>query len=175
MVNVKVLQNGEWGLFHELSHNHQSPDWTFGGTGEVTENLFTLYVYENVCGKYETSRPALFGDGRRKMILKYINGGARFDTWKRDPFLALLMYMQIKEAFGWEAYRHVFAEYRGLPAAERPKTDDQKRDQWLVRLSRTVGHDLGPFFETWGVPVSPDARRKVSDLPAWMPPDFPPS
>ena len=35
---------------------------------------------------------------------------------------------------------------------ERPKSDDEKRDQWLVRFSRQVGRNLGPFFEAWGVP-----------------------
>ena len=39
-----------WGLFHEVGHNHQSPDWTFDGTVEVTVNLFTLYVFEFQCG-----------------------------------------------------------------------------------------------------------------------------
>ncbi len=36
-----LLSKGEWGLFHELGHNHQSAAWTFDGTGEVTVNLFS--------------------------------------------------------------------------------------------------------------------------------------
>ena len=32
-------------------------------------------------------------------------------------------------------------------------------------------HELGPFFEDWGVPVSKEARESVKDLPAWMPGD----
>jgi hypothetical protein len=165
---------GVWGLFHELGHNHQSRDWTFGGTGEVTVNLFTLHVFDKVCNYYEESRPRLFGEARSKTIREHLDGGADFDKWKRDPFLALLMYMQVREAFGWDAYKKVFAEYRALPKDQRPKTDDEKRDQWLVRLSRTVGHNLGPFFETWGVPTSEAARDTISDLPVWMPDDFPP-
>jgi len=53
---------GVWGLFHELGHNHQSADWTFAGAGEVTVNLFTLYIFDKVCGACEESRPNLFGD-----------------------------------------------------------------------------------------------------------------
>ena len=101
------------------------------------------------------------------------DGGADFDGWKRDPFLALQMYMQLQEAFGWEAYRKVFAEYRELSREERPRSDDAKRDQWLVRFSRAVGKNLGPFFEAWGVPTSKEARGSVADLPTWMPDDFP--
>ncbi|RMF76164.1 MAG: hypothetical protein D6744_12575, partial [Planctomycetota bacterium] len=139
MVSDEKLRAGNWGLFHELGHNHQSPDWTFGGTGEVTCNLFTLYVYETVCGQYETSRPQLFGDARVETIRKHLAAGASFDAWKRDPFLALLMYMQLKEAFGWEAFQRVFAEYRDLPPGDRPRDDAEKRDQWLIRFSRAAG------------------------------------
>ena len=165
---------GVWGLFHELGHNHQSRDWTFAGTGEVTVNLFTLYVFDKVCGSYETCRPNLLNEGRAKRIREHLGGGADFKKWKRDPFLALLMYMQVREAFGWEAYQNVFAEYRALPDDERPKHDDEKRDQWLVRLSRTVDRNLGPFFQAWGVPTSEQARASIADLATWMPPNFPP-
>jgi len=30
-----------------VPRGHQERDWTFGGTGEVTVNLFTLYVPQN--------------------------------------------------------------------------------------------------------------------------------
>jgi hypothetical protein len=97
-------------------------------------------------------------------------GGAPEDGRCRgDPFLALAMYAQLQEAFGWGAFRSVFSEYRCLPAGERPKTDDEKRDQWLVRFSRAVGRNLGPFFEIWGVPTSPEARASIAHLPVWMP------
>jgi hypothetical protein len=165
---------GVWGLFHELGHNHQSSDWTFGGTGEVTVNLFTLCVFETVCGLETEAHPSFTKTAREDKIRKYRAGGADFDAWKRDPFLALIMYIQLREAFGWEAYRKVFALYRDLPGSERPKSDDAKRDQWLVRFSRVVERDLGPFFEAWGVPVSADARAAVVGFPEWMPPGFPP-
>jgi len=84
------------------------------------------------------------------------------------------MYAQMQEAFGWDAYRWVFATYLALPDAERPRTDDEKRDQWLVRFSRTVGRNLGPFYEAWGVPTSQAARDSIASLPEWMPPGFPP-
>ena len=75
--------------------------------------------------------------------------------------------------FGWEPFQKTFAEYRELPQDERPRSDDAKRDQWLVRFSKTVGKDLGPFFENWGVPTSEAARASIADLPEWMPDDFP--
>jgi hypothetical protein len=160
---------GVWGLFHEIGHNHQQRDWTFDGTGEVTVNLFTLYVLETVCGLAPSSgHGAIRPSAREKQMGGYL-AAPDFERWKQDPFLALIMYLQIKEAFGWEAYTKTFAAYRALPRGERPRTDQERRDQWLVRLSRTVGRNLGPFFQAWGVPTSEAARASVADLPAWMP------
>ena len=81
------------------------------------------------------------------------------------------MYARVRPAFGWDAFRDAFAAYHAL--AGRPKSGNDKRDQWLARLSRQVDRNLGPFFETRGVPTSPLARDRISDLPMWLPPDFP--
>ena len=167
---------GVWGLFHELGHNHQSRDWTFDGAVEVTVNLFTLYVLEKACGRPVKDNKRFSPREWSKRMDSYFTGSRPdFEKWKRDPFLALQMYIQMQQAFGWQAFRKVFAEYRDLPAERRPRRDDEKRDQWMVRFSRTVGRNLGPFFEAWGVPTSTAARRSVARLPVWMPKDFPPT
>jgi hypothetical protein len=175
MVSKERLLAGNWGLFHEMGHNHQSGDWTFDGAGEVTVNLFSLYVCETVCRLKGPGHPAVaMGAARDEAYRKYAATGPDFNKWKSDPFLALTMYVQLREGFGWETYRKVFDEYRKLPAAERPKNDDEKRDQWMVRFSRAVKRNLGPFFQAWGVPTSDSARKSIADLPAWMPEGFPP-
>lgn len=175
-VDLPTLQrDGDWGMFHEIGHNHQNPDWTFDGTGEVTVNLFTMYILDTVCtgesgkggGKMHK---AMSPESRAKAEAKYKENGTKFEQWKSEPFTALIMYKQLQEAFGWEAYKKVFAEYRGLPEDQRPKTDDEKRDQWMVRFSRTVGKNLGPFFEYWGIPTSEAARKSIEELPVWMAP-----
>lgn len=163
---------GVWGFFHEIGHNHQSPDWTFDGTGEVTVNLFTMYVYDTLLGGFPQDR-RLESPAWRKEVEAYFREGAAFEQWKNRPFLALVMYMQLQEAFGWDAYKRVFAEYRSLPRAERPRTDAQKRDQWMIRFSRTVNRDLGPFFRKWDIPVSQEALDSTRDLPPWMPEGIP--
>ncbi len=173
-LSAEKLAAGSWGHFHELGHNHQRPDWTFDGTVEVTCNLFTLYTTETVCGLppgegHDAMEPGLVESRLRSHLSK----PDKFARWKSDPFLALTMYFQLRTAFGWETYKAVFAEYRDLPASERPKSEDEKRDQWLVRFSRAAGRNLGPFFEAWGVPTTPAARQSVADLPAWMPEDWP--
>ena len=169
-----LLSECNWGFYHEVGHNHQEADWTFDGTVEVTVNLFTLYVYEFLCGIPVAEDFHGSHRSRPELMALYDFDNPDFQLWKREPFLALIMYAQLQQAFGWEAYREVFATYRALPDHERPKTDDEKRDQWLVRFSRQVDHNLGPFFEAWGIPTSRAARNSISDLPVWLPPYFPP-
>lgn len=169
-VNLQTHPKDGWGFFHEFGHNHQSGDWTFGGTTEVTVNLFTMYVYETVAGiKKEDARRETSPEWRKKKREAFFAKDAPFDEWKRDPFLALIMYIDLIDAFGWDAFKAVFREYRALPNGERPKNDDEKRDQWMVRLSRQVDRNLGPYFDRWGVPVSGTAKDSIKDLPAWDP------
>lgn len=164
---------GVWGFFHEVGHNHQVSDWTFNGTGEVTNNMFAVYVFEKEFGITQSQHPALVPARMQERLRKYIAAGADFEKWKNDPFLALTMYIELQQAFGWDAYKKVFAAYRALPPSERPKTEREQHDQWMVRFSHAAGKNLGPFFQAWGVPTSESARQSLNSLPAWMPAGFP--
>jgi hypothetical protein len=44
----------------------------------------------------------------------------------------------------------------------------------MVRFSRAVGRNLGPFFQAWDIPTSEQARKSIANLPVWMPDNFPP-
>ena len=145
---------------------------TLGRTGEVTNNLLPLYLLETLCNHavvHSAFTPAV----RAKNEAKYIGKGAPFATWQADPFLALIMYQELREGFGWEMFEKVFAEYRDLTPEQKPKTELEKHDQWMVRFSRAVGKNLGPFFQAWGVPTSEEERQSITNLPVWMPTDFP--
>ena len=117
---------------------------TFEGTGEVTNNVLCVHVLETVFGippmkGHDTLEPTAAKIGA------YLAAGAKFEEWKSDPFLALQMYLQLRQKFGWELYQKVFADYRALPRRERPRTDEAKRDLWLVMLSKASNRNLGPF------------------------------
>jgi len=173
-VSLADMKAGSWGHFHELGHNHQHPDWTFDGTTEVTCNLFSLYCMETLCGKPPgQGHDAMKPEAVEKRLRGYLGMSDKFTRWKSDPFLALIMYHQLRVGFGWETYKKVFAEYRDLPKEQRPKTDEEKHDQWMVRFSRATGKNLGPFFDAWGIPTSAGARDSIKSLAAWMPADWP--
>ncbi len=166
---LAVTREPVWGLFHEMGHNHQSPLWTFDGAGEVTCNLFSRYCLETVCGlptdKHGKSNP--------QAVDAYLKSGGDWNRWKSDPFLALAMYDQLKAGFGWETYKKVFAEYQQLPRDQCPRSDQDKRDQWVIRFSKASGKNLAPFFTAWGMLVTEGAKQSVKDLPVWFPEGFP--
>lgn len=175
---ARIVRNGHggvWGLFHEIGHNHQNSLWVYRGTTEVTVNLFSLYVFEKMCGlgPKDKVHGGVLPANRERSLKKYLEDGKKFEKWQRDPFLALYMYSMMQEDFGWEPFTKVFKEYRAADESELPKNDDDKRDQWMVRFSKMVGKNLGPFFDAWGVPTSDEAKKSISSLPTWMPADFP--
>jgi hypothetical protein len=132
--------------------------------------LFSLYIINELCHFPPTQGRASLGSPQQtKARAAYLAGGRNFETWKKEPFLALQMYIQLINGFGWDALKKVIADYRPLAAGQRPKTDEEKRDQWMIRYSRTIRRNLGPFFDSWGVPVSAEAKAAVASLPKWMP------
>ncbi len=174
VANMASLKQGNWGFYHELGHNHQKGDWTFEGTGEVTCNIFSMYCFEKVCGLAKEGHGAISAEGRAKNLRKYFGERGTFEEWKSEPFLALIIYHQLIDGFGWEPFKKVFREYRDLPDEQRPKSDMDKHDQWMVRFSKTIGKNLGPLFEAWKIPTTESARSSIKSLPVWMPPNFPP-
>jgi len=165
LVNLDGLKaKGDWGFFHEIGHNHQNGDWTFEGTGEVTVNFFTLYCMEKMCGL--TPRQTRMKNEATRSYTTWLNNNKPYDTWKRDPFLALEMFVRIQQAYGWEAFEKLFAEYRLIPGSERPKNDLQKRDQWCTRLSKVTGDNMASIFDSWNIPVSEETRKTCATYPA---------
>lgn len=165
------FDGGRWGYYHELGHNHQSDDWTFRGTVEVTVNLFSLYSFEAVNGIPVAQNPRGSAKFRREQM-QPINWKTP-DFSKLDAFQALVMYEQLQQGFGWDTFKTLFRKYRALPDAERPKTDLEKRDRWMVEFSRQTGKNLGPFFQAWGLETSAEARASIRNLPCWAPEELP--
>ena len=152
VLDLETLRSkGNWGYFHELGHNRQQPEWTFGGTGEVTCNWFSLHAGELLCGIEPWQNPWL--KNQKKKGAEYLAAGADYAQWRSNPGLALLCYAQLQHEFGWQPFYEVVAAYRTLPEGERPRDDAQKRDQWVRRMSLATGRDLRPFHAAWGWPL----------------------
>jgi len=165
----ELTTSGTWGHWHELGHNRQKDSWTFGGTGEVTNNIFTLYMMEKIAGKSIWDRIG----AQKPKVDAYLAKGGDFNEWQSEPFLALYMYGLLIRDFGWDSMKKYFRSYMGPDAGPMPKSDLEKRDQFMTRYSRVIGRNLAPYFQAWAVPTSEAARDSIKGLPAWMPKDFP--
>ena len=112
---------------------------------EVTCNLFSLYCMETLCGKPPgTGHDAMKPEAVDKRLRGYLGMSDKFERWKKDPFLALTMYNQLRAGFGWPTYQKVFAEYRDLPKAAQPKSDDENGDRREAEVICTKPFGLSP-------------------------------
>lgn len=170
MTTLTRLKWPGWGFYHEIGHNHQRGDFTFDGTGEVTNNVIGMYCYEEVLKKDKTVGHSGATPEKQKEFVKEIQKSKdKFAAWKKDPFLALTTYIQLLDEFGWDAWRKYLYSFADDAMGPKPTNDDEKRDQFLVRYSKITKKNLGPFFDAWGIPVSSAAKAEVSKMEVWMP------
>jgi hypothetical protein len=165
----KLKGEGSWGFFHEFGHNHQHDLWALPGTGETTCNLWSVYLFEEWTGRSrDGAHPDVHPLRRQQLRRAYFDGGRDF-AGKWNVFTALDCYLLIQERFGWEPFRAVFAEYNRLPREEWPKSQQEKNDQWVLRLSKACGANLAPYYETWNLPLSESVADQLAGLSEWMP------
>jgi hypothetical protein len=161
---------GSWGAFHELGHRHQFRELNFPGTGEVTVNLYTMYVYDKVLHKGMYNHEGMETEALMlKAVKNYLDNNPTFDKWCNDPFLALSMYTQIINAFGWDAIKAAHTSYRNLPKDQYPTADQAKTDLWFNTICKATNSNLSRFFEVWKVPVSDEAKQTVKGYKVWFP------
>ena len=178
-VDVKrLMEKGNWGMFHEIGHNHQllhfgtyANPWTFDGNIEVTVNIFASYTYVAVLKKpkrmgHQHWRTDILAENIRT---SYSGPGTPYP--KRSYKEKCLFWVHLIEEFGWDTLKKVFAEYAKLPRKARPKDDLAKRSFLLEIYSRCAGRDLVPLFEGWGLETTKEAKEKVKGmgLPPWKP------
>lgn len=168
-----------WGFFHEIGHNLQNLDWVFGGTTEVSCNFFSLYMFDRLMGGRDEAHSGVSNTNTQKAMKKYFEQGADYQKWRSDPFLALILFRQLQEGFGWEAFKAFFRQYQSLAANDHSgsyaKTDQQKRDLWVQTFSKVTGRNVAPFFECWGIPISTEIKKGLNKYESWIPYNFPPS
>ncbi|MCA9085801.1 MAG: M60 family metallopeptidase [Planctomycetaceae bacterium] len=158
-----LKSKGNWGVYHEIGHNHQEPEWTWEGLGEVTVNLFSMYVYDTL-NPGAMQHGMVQPDSLAKIRRDFDQSGKLEGPWPQ-----LVPYIELQRNFGWQPFKTVFEEYRNLKPGERPKSLQEKKDQWLIRFSKAVGHNLGPFYDDWKIGMSDAAKAEVSSLPVWKP------
>ncbi|XP_049917889.1 TRPM8 channel-associated factor homolog [Epinephelus moara] len=154
-----------WGEIHELGHNQQRAPWEFRPhTGEATNNLWSVYVHEEVLGiNREKAHPSMTSTERKNTVDHYVKGGRKLSDW--HVWTALETYLQLQEKFGWDAFKKVFAAYHKI--SNYPSDNEGKMNLYAETFSQIVGKNLTGFFKAWGWPIATATEEKLSNLPRW--------
>jgi len=177
----KLKTKGNWGWFHEMGHESQRrPDkawgwnnpYTFDNSIETTVNLFSSHAMDRMKmadrGGWSWTASS---DEVTQRAHKILSGKKRYPELGAGE--KLTMYLQLRDQFGWKTIQKVLAGYSNDQDKQSdvlPKSNQAKRDAFLVRMSKAAEHNLTPFLQDlWGIEMSPDAIDKVKDLPVWVP------
>jgi hypothetical protein len=90
-------KDGNWGVYHELGHNHQDWRWTEMATIEVTNNIYSLWFGNKFAGQSILNRVPQLGPGKFDYQL----------TLQQDPFLFLGWFAIMMEEFGVDFFEKV--------------------------------------------------------------------
>jgi len=156
---------GQWGVFHEMGHNMQRGFWTPSGTGEVTCNIFSLKASQLMMGVSPKNSPWLIG---QKSTSKTYLLSPSFSVWKSKPGVALMIYAQVIEDYGWAAMKSVMSSYETVASSTFPTTEQGIIDLFWSKYSVTVGVNLGGLLTKWGIPYTADFTSKVIGLPTYV-------
>ncbi len=163
----RIREEGAWGPFHEVGHNHQLFDWVLPGSVESSVNLWSVFIGEQLLQLDRSmAHEQLTPDQRAARLTSYVDSGAPFASW--TVWTALETYLQLQSAFGWQFYQDLFVDYLDIPNSDAPTEDADRIDEWLVRSSQRAGVNLAPFYESWGFAISARVSDAVSDLPEWL-------
>jgi hypothetical protein len=160
LVDIETIQHNGWGYWHELGHDYQQSPWYWKSIIEVTTNLHSLHIQTKYGNKSRLVTNKSYDNALT--FVNNTNTNKDFNDDKQvDVFTRLVMFYQLKLAYGWNFYTKLHIAYREMPTNELPKTEQQKIDEFVVMASKTCRENLLEFFYKWGLKYSEDAKQKV--------------
>lgn len=154
----RVTRNG-WGFWHETGHEYQQGSWNWDVTGEVTVNIYSLYVQQkfgnpsNLLTRNNEGKD--FYDRAQDYMEHSDPGTTVYGKSGQDLFVNLVLFRQLSLAYGWDFYQELHRAYRELPANQLPADNQAKIDLFVVMASKTAGEDLTEFFDKWFLKYTP--------------------
>ncbi|PHH73324.1 hypothetical protein CDD82_5538 [Ophiocordyceps australis] len=160
-----------WKIWHELGHHRQhSPTWSWEAVAEVTVNIYTLAARRLVpeIPSSETEHGTVEEWNKAK---RYLEQGRQFKDFDRaDLIVMLVMFEQLREVFGDGFYHELHRRSRAEPVQYEGEAD--KKHHFMALAANVTGHDLTPFFETWGLRPEGRTVEEMARQPQKMGWDF---
>lgn len=165
----------EWGIWHETGHTQQQDPWTWESIGEVSVNIFSLYVQEKFGqpsrlrtiedGETETT----FARARRYVAQSKKNYLAQNDDDYNELFTKLVMFYQLRSAYGWDSIKKLHQYFRKLPVDDGDVSDEDKAGKFVYAMCVITKNDLRPFFKKWGIAIDGGTSGKIDSLKLPLP------
>lgn len=163
VVNYSMLTSEDgWGGWHELGHQFQMKQGLWDGMSEVSVNLTSMYVQRELHAPDRLENEGTWD----KYVFPYLNQTHRdYHKLQETSYLAkAAMLWQLDLTFGKDFYARLGKMYRELPEKEQPATSDEKIQRFIFETSRMAGYNLKPFFEKWGLPLTPATKQALESL-----------
>ncbi|MEQ5055870.1 M60 family metallopeptidase [Klebsiella michiganensis] len=159
----------EWVIWHEVGHTHQQASWTWDSLMEISTNLFSLYVQEQMGKTNRLDVPQEDGTSPREKVEEYLrNRPPNYvseigkDNYN-DNFIRLVMFDQLRLAYGWELITRIFKHYRMHPLLD-DALQSEKVDNFIEVLCQISCNDLRPFLSRWQFHASYEANQKIDTM-----------
>ena len=142
----------DWGVNHEIGHVMQmSPQLTWGGMTEVSNNLFTMYVAS------QAGKPSRLSKSKN-----YENAFARALDAPQKPFIMCLdgvferlvpfwqLHLYAKQKGYTDFYADLMEHLRNHPDKGRGNNSIRNMYEYIKVACDLLKTDLTDFFEAWG-------------------------
>lgn len=142
----------DWGVNHEIGHVMQmSPQLTWGGMTEVSNNLFTMYVATQA-GKPSRLSESRNYEGAIAHVIRAEN--KPFIMCVDDPFEKLVpfwqLYLYAKQRGYDDFYADMMEQMRNTPHKGTGNESVNNMYEYMKIACDLLKTDLTDFFEAWG-------------------------
>jgi hypothetical protein len=147
-----------WGFSHEVGHVHQLwPQFNWGGLGEVSNNVFSLYCTTNFGNESRLSEQKVYQRVQDSVIKKHISY-----LQDKDPFDRLVPFWQLQLYFSgpgnyedfypdlFETFRRSSQENTNRESTGRGSNPAIYQLNFIKNVCKVGKTDLTDFFDKYG-------------------------
>lgn len=154
----------QWGLWHEIGHTYQTPQYRWTDMTEVSVNIASLAVQRalGLTSRLETgSTPRAIN-----AYLARPDATRTYDS-ESDYFVKLAMLDGLRRIAGDDFYPQLSRHYReNVAQANQQATDDAKAQYFMVVAGKIAGANLTEYFTKWGLKPNASTQSVLAGFPS---------
>lgn len=155
-----ILEDGGWGVFHEIGHHHQHWSWTWSTCIEVCVNIYSLAAKRAIHPGQQGMSTADWNT-----VMNYLaqpQASKNFNASGVSLFTRLGMFHQLWLAYGDSFYHTLHKRIR--VEAPSPSGDEAEMRLFMLMACQISGENLGQFFRNWGLNVNQSIYDEIDAL-----------